>query len=73
MDSALFIATIEKYQSLRHIRTKEQLRKHTSVGSNTTFLKYMKEPELMPIGVFEQIMGTLKVPQEEQIQILRGK
>lgn len=72
MDDALFIATIEKYQSLRHIKTKEQLRAHTTVGSNTTFLKYMKEPELMPIGVFEQIMTALKIPMEEQLKILKG-
>lgn len=65
MDNDLFRATTKKYMELRHIRTKEQLRKHTTVGSNKTFLKYFNEPDLMPMGVFNQIMKSLNVPKEE--------
>lgn len=73
MSSELFQATISKYMILRHIRTKEDLRQHTSVASNKTFLKYLKEPELMPLGIFLQIMKTLNVPTEEQMQIIKGE
>ncbi len=73
MDGALFLATIEKYQSLRHIHTKEALRAHTTVGSPNTFRKYLKDPELVPIGVFEEIMSALNVPMEEQLEIFKGK
>lgn len=72
MDGELFVATIEKYQSLRHIYTKESLRKHTTVGSPNTFRKYLHDPELVPIGVFEQIMNVLNVPMEERLKILGG-
>lgn len=70
MNRDLFHATCAKYMDLRHITNKEALRKHTTVGSNKTFLKYWHEPELMPVGVWQQIMTSLKVPREEQIEIL---
>ena len=72
MNSDLFRATCSKYMEMRHIRTKEDLRAHTICGSNKTFLKYWKSPELMPIGVWEQIMKALNVPHEEQFEILKG-
>lgn len=71
MDDDLFRATLKKYMELRHIRSKEQLRAHTTVGSNKTFLKYWNEPELMPIGIFLQIMKALNVPYEEYNCILK--
>lgn len=71
MKADLFRATTKKYMELRHIRTKEQLRAHTTVGSNKTFLKYFQDPELMPLGVFLQIMNSLNVPEGERIDILR--
>mgnify|MGYP006992065952 CR=1 FL=1 len=43
MNTDLFRATLRKYMELRHIRTLEQLRAHTTVGSSTTFRKYYKE------------------------------
>lgn len=73
MDKELFRATTKKYMELRHIRTKEKLRAHTTVGSDNTFRKYWEEPELMPIGVFNQIMRSLNVPMEEQIEIFKGE
>ena len=71
MNGDLFRATCKKYMELRHISNWEKLRAHTTVGSNKTFLKYLNNPELLPIGVWEQIMGALKVPREEQIEILK--
>lgn len=72
MNTEVFQGTVQKYMTLRHIRTKEQLRSHTSIGSNKTFLKYWHDPDLMPIGIFEQIMKALNVPWEEKIELLKG-
>lgn len=72
MDEEIFKATISYYMTLRHIRTKEQLRAHTTVGSNKTFLKYFKNPSLMPMGVAFQIMDALKIPTEDRIKLIRG-
>lgn len=66
MNADVFHATIAYYKKMRHISSNESLRRHTTVGSNVTFNKYMREPELMPIGVFEQIMKSLNVPKEER-------
>lgn len=70
MNGDLFRGTILKYMVLRHVKSKEQLRAHTTVGSNTTFLKYFNDPDLMPIGVFFQIMNALNIPKEEQQNLL---
>lgn len=66
-----FEGCVAKYMKKRHITTKEQLRAHTTVGSSTTFRKYFKEPDLIPIGVFNQIMTALKVPSEERYELLK--
>ncbi len=71
MKPDLFRSTTRKYMELRHIRTREDLRKHTTVGSNKTFSKYFADPDLMPLGVFNQIMDSLKVPYEERWEILK--
>ena len=71
MKSDLFLATLAKYKQLRHIHTLEQLRKHTSCGSSTTFRKWMRDPEMIPIGEWERIMDALNVPQEERFEILK--
>ena len=71
MKSDLFRATTSKYMELRHVRTREDLRKHTTVGSNKTFSKYWNYPELVPLGVFEDIMNALNVPYEERWEILK--
>lgn len=63
--------TLRCYMEIRHIRSYEQLRQHTTIGSNKTFLKYLNEPDLMPIGVFFQLMKSLNVPQEEQTKLLQ--
>ena len=71
MNEDLFRATTRKYMELRHIRSKEQLRKHTTVGSPVTFTKFWNDPELIPLGVFLQIMDSLNVPQEERFEIFK--
>ena len=71
MKTELFLATLAKYKTLRHIKTLEQLRLHTSCGSSTTFRKWMKDPELIPIGEWERLMDALNVPLEERIEILK--
>ena len=70
-----FEAECKKYMILRHINSKEQLRSLTTVGSNRTFLKYFKDPDLMPLGVANEIMEALKVPSSERasfIEMLTG-
>lgn len=71
MNADIFRATIRYYMTLRHVRTLEQLRAHTSVGSNKTFLKYIKNPDLIPVGVLVQIMDALKVPHEDRIKLIK--
>ena len=71
MNAELFRATTKKYMELRHITTKEKLRAHTTCGSSTTFRKYWNEPDLMPLGIWEQIMDCLKVPREERIEQIK--
>lgn len=71
MNTDVFNGTIAKYQKIRHIDTMEKLRAHTTVGSNKTFSKYMKDPELMPLGVWQDIMKALNVPQEERVETLK--
>lgn len=71
MNGDLFRATTRKYMELRHIRTLEQLRSHTTVGSNKTFSKYMRHPDLMPLGIWEQIMDSLNVTTEDRLEIFR--
>lgn len=73
MNADLFRATTRHYMELRHINTKEKLRLHTTCGSSTTFRKYWNEPELMPMGVWLQIMDALKVPNEERVKVLLEK
>lgn len=71
MKADLFRATAKKYMELRHITTREKLRAHTTCGSSTTFRKYWNNPDLMPMGIWEQIMTSLNVPYEEQFEILK--
>ncbi len=71
MNGDLYRGKVRMYMELRHIRTLEALRSHTTCGSNKTFLKYWRNPELMSIELWEQIMKALKVPHEEQFEILK--
>ena len=71
MNSELFLATLAKYKTLRHINTLEQLRAHTTCGSSTTFRKWMKDPSMIPVGEWEKLMDALNVPLEERIEILK--
>lgn len=71
MNADLFRATTKKYMELRHINTQEKLRAHTTCGSSTTFRKYWNDPDLMPMGIWLQIMDSLNVPYEERWEILK--
>lgn len=71
MNAELFKATIKYYMTLRHIKTLEQLRSHTSVGSNKTFLKYFNNPDLIPMGILLQIIDALKIPDNEKESFLK--
>ena len=71
MDADLFRATTKKYMELRRITTQEKLRAHTTCGSSTTFRKYWNNPDLMPMGMWEQIMRSLNVPKAEQYEMLK--
>ncbi len=71
MKAELLQGTIAKYMKIRHINTQAQLRAHTRVGSPNTFRKYLASPDLMPLGVFDEIMGALNVPEEERIELLK--
>ncbi len=66
MNADVFRATIEYYKKLRHT-TNQRLILRTTV-KKVTFYKYMKNPELMPIGVFEQIMDSLNVPKTDRFK-----
>ena len=70
MNGDLFRATVKKYMELRHITTREKLRAHTSCGSSTTFRKYWNDPDLMPMGIWLQIMDSLNVPNADRVEML---
>ena len=61
---------LSKYMILSRVKSKEELRLHTTVGSNVTMLKYLDNPERMPIGNLKEIMSALKIPKDERLQIL---
>lgn len=73
MNADNFAATIAKYRKLRHIHTLEQLRAHTTCGSSTTFRKWLQDPNMIPIGEWENLMNALKVPKAERIEMMEEK
>lgn len=68
----MFEADCVRFMKLRNIHSKEQLRQMTTCGSNKTFAKYFQNPNLMPLGVFGQIMDALKVPETDRMQIYKN-
>ena len=66
----LFEAECRKYMKLRHIRSLEDLRAHTTVGSNTTFLKYFDDPECMPVGKMAEVLSALKIPKDIRLDMI---
>jgi len=67
---ALFEAECRKFMKLRHINSLEELRSHTTVGSNTTFLKYFDDPEAMPLGKMAEVLAALKMPKDTRVEII---
>ena len=70
MNTQEFKGTIKKYRSIRGGMTQEELRKRTKVGGSATFVKYLQHPELMPLGVMEDIFQALGVPAEDRRRCL---
>ena len=66
----LFEAECRRYMKLRHIRSLEELRSHTTVGSNTTFLKYFDDPEATPLGKMAEVLAALKVPKDIRVELI---
>lgn len=66
----LFEAECRRYMKLRHIRSLEELRSHTTIGSNTTFLKYFDDPEAMPLGKMAEVLAALKVPKDIRVELI---
>ena len=66
----IFESEISKYMVLSRIKSKEALRAHTTIGSNVTMLKYMDNPEAMPLGNLKEIMSALRIPKEERLNII---
>lgn len=66
----LFEAECRKYMKLRHIRSLEDLRSRTTVGSNTTFLKYLDDPMSMPVGKMAEVLTALKIPKDTRLDII---
>lgn len=67
---AIFEAECRKFMKLRHINSLEELRSHTTVGSNTTFLKYFDDPEAMPLGKMAEVLAALKMPKDIRVDII---
>lgn len=66
----LFEAECRKFMKIRHIRSLEELRSFTTIGSNTTMLKYMDDPEAMPVGKMAEVMKALKMPKDIRVELL---
>lgn len=65
-----FEAEMLKYRKIRHLRSWEEVRALTTIGSINTMGKYIKDPERIPLGALKEIFDGLKVPGEERIKIL---
>ena len=63
-------AELSRYMILARIKSKDALRAHTTIGSNVTMLKYMDNPDAMPLGNLIEIMSALKIPTEEKLHIM---
>jgi hypothetical protein len=71
MNSDLFLATVAKYKTLRHIKGNKALFQHTTCSSIATFNRRMARPEEMELQLFCEIMNALNVPYEERFEILK--
>lgn len=66
----VFESELLKYRKLRHMRTWEDVRCLTTIGSKNTLAKYIKDPEHMPIGSMMEIMDALKIPDEKRRELV---
>lgn len=63
----IFEAELRKNMKLRHMESLEDVRKLTSIGSNVTFLKYIDDPELIPMGKMGEILEAVKMPKDDRL------
>lgn len=66
----IFEAEIRKNMKLRRLNSLEDVRKLTTIGSNGTFLRYMDDPELIPVGKMAEIMAAVNMPKDDRLRIL---
>lgn len=62
---------IKKYMEIRHVKTLEEIRAHTSIGSNTTFLKKWHNFKSFTIEELLSIFNYLKIPYEERQDVFK--
>lgn len=65
-----FEAVMRSYMIRKKVRSLEQLRKKTLIGSNTTFLKKWKYPETFTVEELGDMFDYLNVEYEERIHLL---
>ena len=66
----IFEAELRKYMKLRHLSSLEDVRKLTTIGSNKTFIKYMDDPELIPVGKMAEILQAVKMPKDDRLRVV---
>lgn len=66
----LFEAEMLRFRKIRHLRSWEDVRALTTIGSINTLGKYIKDPDLIPIGSLLEIFDALKVPADNRREIL---
>lgn len=65
-----FESSIRGYMILRNIKNLESIREHTSIRSNTTFLKKWKYPETFTAEELWDMFNYLNIPYEERLKIM---
>lgn len=66
-----FRGKIREYMEIKHISSLEELRlKSTRIGSNTTFLRCWKNPNLFRVEDIFGIIYFLEIPSEELLTFL---
>lgn len=68
--NAEFEASIRGYMILRKVKNLEAVRRHTSIGSNATFLKKWRYPETFTAEELGDIFTYLNIPYEERLRLL---
>lgn len=62
---------IKGYMEARHCNRLEDLRNHTGIRSNKTFLKKWHNPRLFTLEEILDIFNYLKIPYEDRENVLK--